>query len=539
MVRGITSSWRHPTLSSITSPTSSSIVLSRHISVNHKSVPTSSSSAEEEEDTASAVLNKTTTDLDNIGQVTQLKPYQTLETAKFESLGTPPTLLSIHSPPSVPIYLRRGALLSIYGLKSRNKSSSSSSGVNSDDGPIIRNSIEYPQWWKRLILTGKFQTFQKLISTIPISLLISSKNKSNSSRYSGSNGSGGADDLSFVNLILDGLNDWAVLNKDAIQVYTGNSLSVSVHSLPRHISKKFAKQLGNPTGGGASSGNGIFGLGIGASRGGGGSSATSSSIARVDTGLRTLWNRGYTLLSGRGQVGLVGNGGIYQLDVGDQEEILINKRAILAITVNGPFDLENCILRDTSTVSSTTGTGVNVSAASSMLLLRSLKLKLTLGQATTKGTTATTTATPPPPTSSSMAYYQLKHYWFRITQYTKSFLRYLAQTYHTLQTKWNNYSLGTNDFVKVVGPRNILIQSSFNIPRQLAKRQYLQHNQGLPILFSNGAESQEVVVKEGSESKSTPKDYLSYVTIDPKKGAVFANTSNFKQTVDEIEHRKL
>lgn len=146
-----------------------------------------------------------------------------------------------------------------------------------------------------------------------------------------------------MNLILDGLNDWAILNKDAIQVYTGNSLSISVHSIPRYISKKLAKQLGTATtSGAATSGIGglgsVFGLGKG--------------TARIETGLRSLWNRGYTLLSGRGQVGLVGNGGIYQLDVGEQEEILINKRAILAITVNGPFDLENCVIKDTSTVSS-------------------------------------------------------------------------------------------------------------------------------------------------------------------------------------------
>lgn len=503
MVRGIASSWRHPTLSS-TVPQLSTIATRRHISINHKSIPQDSPSSTQSPDETNA-LNKTITDSENIGgRVTQLKPYQTLETAKFETLGTPPTILSIHSPPSVPIYLRRGSLLSIYGLKSSNKNNSNTSAigsVNIDDGPIIRNTIEYPHWWKQLILTGKFQSFQKLISTIPISLLISSHNKSSAKATT---------DSSFVNLILDGLNDWAILNKDAIQVYTGNSLSVSVHSIPRYISKKLAKQLGTATtSGAATSGIGglgsVFGLGKG--------------TARIETGLRSLWNRGYTLLSGRGQVGLVGNGGIYQLDVGEQEEILINKRAILAITVNGPFDLENCLIKDTSTVSSQQ----SLPPSSSSLLQLNAKSK--------KQVTNKTIAHPQsPPTSSTIAYHQLKHYWSRASQSTKSLIKYFYQTYHNLKTKWTTYTLGTSDFVKIIGPRNILIQSSYNIPKQ---RQQIQQKLQLH-LFSNG-HSDSVI--PSTDSEKNPQDYLSYVTIDPKKGAVFSNTQNFKQTVDKIERK--
>ena len=77
----------------------------------------------------------------------------------------------------------------------------------------------------------------KLISTTPFSLLISSK-----SRSSGS-GSGSGFEKLFVNLVLDGTTDWAILDKSALQVYTGNSLSITMHKLPKFISKKLSRSL--------------------------------------------------------------------------------------------------------------------------------------------------------------------------------------------------------------------------------------------------------------------------------------------------------
>lgn len=533
MVRGI-ASWRH----SITQKASQLHlkVATRCISINHRSVPqeATSLSSSDANDSSDTLLNKTVTDSENIGQVTQLKPYQTLETAKFESLGTPPTILSIHSPPSVPIYLRRGSLLSIYGLKSTANSNNNSdkTGTFVDDGPIIRNTIEYPHLWKRLLLFGKFQSFQKLISTIPISLLISSKNKSSGHKAITTSSS-------FVNVILDGLNDWAILNKNAIQVYTGNSLLVSLHSLPRYISKKLAKQMNNGT-----------------------QNSSGSKGTRVETGLRSLWNRGYTLLSGRGQVGLVGNGGIYQLDIGEHEEILINKWALLAITVNGPFDLENCVIKDTSTISqqsqlsvtSAPSAALSSSVTSSPLsswwsrLLLLLLIKRSNNQVAnhTTNTISTTTTKAPPTTASpttsptasptaSQIYHQFKYYTSKISHGTKSLISSIHKTYLKLRTKWTIFTLGTNDFVKIVGPRNVLVQSSFHTPNQRQQ----QHGgvyqlKKLQLLPSDTHE----YVAVSLPSKKNPKDYLSYVTIDPEKGAVFANTPNFKQTVDEIERKQ-
>ena len=43
----------------------------------------------------------------------------------------------------------------------------------------------------------------------------------------------------FVNLVLDGTTDWAILDKSALQVYTGNSLSITMHKLPKFISKNY------------------------------------------------------------------------------------------------------------------------------------------------------------------------------------------------------------------------------------------------------------------------------------------------------------
>ena len=72
----------------------------------------------------------------------------------------------------------------------------------------------------------------------------------------------------------------------------------------------------------------------------------------METGLFSWKKLGYTLLSGRGKVGLVGNGSssgygssIYNINLNQNEEILINKNNLLGITVNGPYDLQNCIVK--------------------------------------------------------------------------------------------------------------------------------------------------------------------------------------------------
>ncbi|KAI3403958.2 AIM24 [Candida oxycetoniae] len=391
------------------------------ITINHASVTSTSIPSQLPDTHAHINLNKTITEPINIQQAQLLTPYQTLEFAKFESLGVPPTILSIHSPPSVPVYLRRGSLLSIYGIKTVQKSSSlsSSSSTFSDfsSTPTIRNTVEFPLWRDRFIFNGgQIQSYQKLISTVPFSMLVGNKN---SSKY--------MNEKSFVSLVLDGSTDWAILNKDAIQAYTGNALSVTMHRFPKYISTRIARFL---------------------------------EIDRIETGLRSFLHRGYFLLSGRGNVGVVGNGGVYQLAVGEGEEILIKKSAILGITVNGPFDLENCILKQESPFASSTQPPSSTPNTSEKMKKKREEENEEAEEAEKRIKIKATTEKPVlvQPSAWDQIVVQAKRFSWRmniIWNKEKAF-------FTTVTNKINNFLLGNTEFVRVLGPRNILIQSNTN-----------------------------------------------------------------------------
>ncbi|KAI5953259.1 AIM24 [Candida jiufengensis] len=424
----------------------------RYISINQISTQQQDQDQDQEKDQ----LNQTTTNLENIQNVDTLVPYETIETAHFKTIGIPPTILSIDSPPSVPIFLKRGSLLSIYGLKNyiNNKSHIQN----------IRNTIEYPHFWSSLWYWGKIQTYQKLISTIPFSVLVSFSTKTTQQN-------------TFVNLIIDGKTDWAVLQNNSIQVYTGNSLLITLHSIPKYISKQLSKKL---------------------------------NIRRIETGLKSFLNRGYKLVSGRGQIALIGNGGIYSLNLAEGEEILINKKSILAITVNGPFDLENCIVCDTSL-----STNLNTIANLDKLKIEKPKEVVILSNEAVPSNK--------PVLVQPTAWDQIKISYQKTLIVLSNIVKSIRYYYNYSKTKLNIFLLGNSEFVKIIGPRNILIQSS-------SIKSTTKSIKNLPTY-------QQLNTKE-FEGNKNPQDYLSYVTINPEKEVVFENTPNFQKTVDEIEKLK-
>ena len=182
----------------------------RNISITQSSINTTIKNDES--------ISKTTTIPENIQQAKELAGYRALEIPEFKTLGSAEgttatatgssssssSILSINVPPSVPVYIRRGSLLSIYGIQE----------ISSIDS--VRSQLQFPNFWKRLIYGGYVSGYQKLISTTPFSLLISSKSSSGSG-----SGSGSGFEKLFVNLVLDGTTDWAILDKSALQVYTG------------------------------------------------------------------------------------------------------------------------------------------------------------------------------------------------------------------------------------------------------------------------------------------------------------------------------
>lgn len=350
-------------------------------------------------------VGKTITTDENIQNVKKLVNNEIIDTPNLVPIDD--TILSVELPPSIPIYMKRGSLVSIYGISNLSTAS-------------ISNLLEFQNIMKAFY--GDFNLlYSKIISTSKISLLITAnkKNWMNLSRVTNSKS------LSILNL--DGSTDWALLQKGFLQFYIGNSLKISNFVLPKKISKKLSQLKQIPT--------------------------------ATNTGLRSWFNYSYTLLSGRGQLGLTGNGSIYNINLIENEELLINKKNLLAITVNGPHDLQNC------TVSYTSSENAPVP-------------------------TRTTNLTSSP----------------RVNNYINKFL----QTLGLIKLHTNNYLIGNQQFIKVMGPRNLLIQSdiNFKIP-QIPKEDI---NKSLKLF----------------NAKS--KDFLNYVNVN-NASAKITSTENFKDTL--------
>ncbi|ODV77018.1 uncharacterized protein CANTADRAFT_43262, partial [Suhomyces tanzawaensis NRRL Y-17324] len=383
---------------------------------------------------------------DSIKDVEQLISNKALETAEFKPLGNPQSVLSISSPASVPVYVRRGSLLSIYGT-----------GANSSVSSV-RSTLEFLSPVRRLLYGGYASAYQKLISTSPFSILVSSSSRTFSLLKS-------SDNKSFVNLILDGSNDWAILNKSALQVYTGNSLIISLHTLPKVISRKLLKTLGLK--------------------------------GTQNTGLFKWTHSGYTLLSGRGQAGLVGNGSIYNVNLAKNEELLVNKKNLLGVTVNGPFDLSNCVHKYSFPVAPVTEAPV---ASISITNIHNRPV-------------------------SALA--KVKLYGRAIGSY----LAKIGQFFRLGKGYTYNFLVGNQDFIKVIGPRSLLLQSSTGHQHVGRGRRPPRSGSGVPATTEVVVDEVEVVPER------TSADYLNYVTVQPGKGVVFESTPDFKETVKALEKK--
>lgn len=349
---------------------------------------------------------------------------KTTDTAEIAALGNPPTVLNIHSPPSVPVYVRRGALLSIYGT--------SEAAI-----APVRSSLALISPFSRFFYGNFVSSYQRLVSTVPFSILVLSASR-NFSVF-------GSPNKAFVNLSLDGSADWAILDKDAVHAYTGNSLAVSMYRTPATISRKLAKTL-----------------------------AVSS---RTQTGL-SRWNHlGFSLLSGRGQAGLVGNGSVYSITLKEEESVLVNRGNLLGVSVNGPYDLGNCCI----------------------------KYEFEKGADPTEKTVVKTARTP-----SKSAYVNSA---YQVWDGFRSALAVVGRYTGIAWLKSLSIFSGNHHFLKVVGPRSLLLQS--NSPNQYAVNTF----PSFPKV--TGAKS---------------ADYLSYVTVSDQK-TEFKSTPDFQDTVKKIERR--
>lgn len=202
----------------------------------------------------------------------------------MQSLGNPQSTLSITAPPSVPVFVKRGSLMSLYA--------SQKAGVDTEFGSIVTSTLSLQQPLRRFLYGGINSSYQRIISTVPINILVSGYPAGGWLSKLNPNTTASAT-KTFCNLALDGTIDWAVFDPNALHVYTGNSLLISSQRFPKWIKDGKKRR----------------------------------------TGLSQLFQSGYTLLTGRGYVSLLGSGSIFKLGLGENEQIYIKKDNLLASSI--------------------------------------------------------------------------------------------------------------------------------------------------------------------------------------------------------------
>lgn len=229
--------------------------------------------------------------LPNAEYATKMNEIENLQEPQFKAVGQPPSVLAVNCTPSVPIYTKKGSIISMYGSL----------------GSLLEN-VTSRLWFfspfKSFIYGNHNSLYQKILSTSPFSLLISTSSK----RLIGQQ-----PQKAFTVLSLDGTLDWAILDSHAIHSYFGSSLIRKLYLVPRYVSKRFAKVSGIPP--------------------------------STYTGLFKWYRPGYTLLSGRGTAALTGRGNIYNVQLAEGEKAVISKNNLLGLTVNGPSDLQNSVIQ--------------------------------------------------------------------------------------------------------------------------------------------------------------------------------------------------
>jgi len=204
----------------------------------------------------------------------------------LQVLGVSQSILSLTLPPSMPAYIKRGSIISVFA--------SSKCG---DIKTSITSSLKFSQPLQRLLSHNLAPSYQRLQSLVPLNIMVSAystgglwRKTMSLTRSPSSN--------TFCNIFMDGSIDWALFDSKALHTHIGNSLFISNRIFPKVTTD------GEPT------------------------------------GLSRLFKQGYTLLSGRGWISLVGEGSIFKLKLEKEEEILVKRKNLLACTIKDPSDLK-------------------------------------------------------------------------------------------------------------------------------------------------------------------------------------------------------
>lgn len=169
----------------------------------------------------------------------------------FETIGsTNQSTLKITLPASIPVHVKSGSVMATFP----------SSSIVSSSIPNLNNYISGMK-------------FQKIMSTIPVRVLVSAYTPSDL-----------ATNKSFVNIILDGSKDWIVLNGRSIQAYSGDDIELIHGKFP---SEKW-----------------------------------------TDKPLK------YVLVKGRGLCGLVGSGDVFKVSIDKGESLQVRTNELLAMSTS-------------------------------------------------------------------------------------------------------------------------------------------------------------------------------------------------------------
>lgn len=388
---------------------------------------------------STSVLNNSISNTSNIESVEDLPNLKSMGTVKMEAVGVPPSAMSIGVPPSLPVYFRRRTLLAIQ--------------ANHKHISLSNNTI---QLFKRLFYGNFVSRYQSLIGTEPFSLMVTASPltvlpsifKNTTSK-------------SFASISLDGISDWAILKPDALHIYAGPSLNIDMFRLPRQISRQLAKRLDTST--------------------------------KSLTGLFHWARPGYTFVSGRGNIGISGNGVVYSVQIAEGEELSINKNNLVALSVNGPHDIQNCVIKYTYPVSD--------------------KVKEIV-----------TTEIAPPRMAQIRNWHDFvinsKYYAWKVSKFFQKFRNQLLP----------KLLVGNMDFVRVIGPRSVLLQSGS--PQQSFERTF--HLPGLNSSNLVGVETPKLPVS----TERAPADYLNIVSFDAEGKPSIRSTNDFKDTVKDLERHR-
>lgn len=337
----------------------------------------------------------------------------------FQVLGTPPSMASLTLPPSVPLYVRKGCLVSLYGSSSLNSTSMSH---------------QWLQPWKKLAKYGSFSPalYHKLISATNFDALVSSNFKS--SVIPSWLGISKTPFRTLCLLNLDGRNDWFVFGKDAVMAFEGNT-SLRIQDAPLFLRRKN----------------------------------------------KPAFSSKYQVISGRGNVLLSGSGSVYTIQLNDShEEIIIKAEHLLGLDGNNQLDI--------------------IQAVTEHSLTPPLEKKSVKDEKKDEENVSGE---------------------FDFKEFVAITTNLIVKSWNFLKHRYTAFINGPTKYLKIKGPRTLLVQSSHNVylPATPFSRPHI--SQSPPLLGSLPI-----------ETASPAKNYLSYATVSKNGDVDFRSTPNFQETLE-------